>query len=106
MNFRFADPEFVNFVPKDAMEAVLKFRRLQKQGLHPAKYPEALIDCAQALSAEEQGKFEEWIVCPQGVPGKECIDVEHFSKENGRIHAEMVAAQEANSSTDDEKAAH
>lgn len=94
MSFRLVDPEFVNFVPKDATEAVLKFRRLQKQGLHPARYPEALIECASGLDDAEQGKFEDWIVCPQGAPGKECIDVEHFSKENGRIHAAMVAAQE------------
>lgn len=98
MNFRFADPEFVNFVPKDAMEAVLKFRRLQKLGLHPARFPEALIECASGLSDPEQEKFEGWIVCPQGAPGKECIDVEYFSKENARTHAELVAAQE-----DDEK---
>jgi len=111
MNFRLADPEFVNFVPATATEAVLKFRRLEKQGLHPAKYPEALIECAQALSAEEQGKFEDWIVCPQGAPGKECIDVEYFSKENRRIHDEMVAAIEdvknlSISEESDEKAPH
>ena len=105
MNFRFADPEFVNFVPKDAMEAVLKFRRLQKKGLHPAKYPEALIECAASLSDKEQEKFEEWIVCPQGAPGKDCIDVSHFSKENGALHAKLVAEQEckSDSGTDDEK---
>ena len=98
MNFRFADPEYVNFVPSTAMEAVLKFRRLQKQGLSPARYPEALIECASALNDEEMGKFEEWIFCPQGKPGKECLEVTVFSKDNARVHAELVAAQE-----DDEK---
>ena len=101
MNFRFADPEYVNFVPKTAMEAILKFRRLQKKGLHPAKYPEALIECASELSDKEQEKFEGWIVCPQGAPGKDCIDVSYFSVENGRIHAELVAEQECK--IDDEK---
>ena len=93
MNYRFADPEYVNFVPKDAMEAILKFRRLQKQGLDPSRYPEAFIECAMALSDKEVSKFEEWIVCPQGEPGKECIDVSHFSEANERTHNEIAAQQ-------------
>jgi hypothetical protein len=76
--FRFADPEFTNFKPKTAARAVLRFRRLQKQGLIPWRYPECFIECAASLPEKELAKFESWIVNPAGEPDKNFMSVQEF----------------------------
>ena len=63
-----SDPEFTDFQPKTATNAVLRFRRLQKKGLIPWRYPECFIECAALL-----------IVNPSGEPDKKCLLVEEFA---------------------------
>ena len=75
-----SDPEFTDFQPKTAANAVLRFRRLQKKGLIPWRYPECFIECAALLPAEELSKFESWIVNPSGEPDKKCLLVEEFNQ--------------------------
>ena len=76
---RLADPEFTNFKPKTAVHAVMRFRRLQKKGLIPWRYPECFIECAASLPETELLKFESWIVNPEGEPNKNCLSVEEFN---------------------------
>ena len=75
---RLADPEFTDFKPKTAVQAVMRFRRLQKKGLIPWRYPECFIECAACLPEPELTKFESWIVNPTGEPDKSCLSVEEF----------------------------
>ena len=113
LNYRLADPCFTNFEPSSAAEAIIKFRRLQTAGLASWRYPEAFVDCCAKLSGEEISKFEEWVVCPQGLPSKDAVSVEVFSVDNEKTHAllvqeneDRVAAREQPSSvpsSDDEK---
>ena len=74
-DYRLADPEYVDFKPVTAGHAILRFRRLQKKGLKPWKYPEAMVECAASLSPDELAKFEDWIICPSGEPAKDAMDV-------------------------------
>ena len=104
MDYRLADPQYVGFERKTAGEAIVKFRRLQATGISPFQYPEAFCKCASALSAEEAGKFEDWLVCPQGEPGGDCVPVEVFSEENLKVHNQLLLEQ-SNCDQDDEKAA-
>ena len=64
---------------------------MQEQGLSSWKYPEAFVECAKALGPEELGKFEEWLVCPQGPPSTDCVDVSVFSTQNEETHKQLVA---------------
>ena len=66
MDFRKADPNYVNFVPKTCMEAIDLFNRHRNLGLTPDLYPECFVHCARALPKEEIDKFHEFIVCPAG----------------------------------------
>ena len=74
-DYRLADPEYTDFKPSTAGHAILRFRRLQKKGLKPWKYPEAMVECASSLSPDELAKFEGWIICPCGEPAKDAMDV-------------------------------
>jgi hypothetical protein len=65
-DFRMADPEFVNFEPRSASQAIIRFRRLQRLGLDPWRYPEAFIECCKLLPPKEVDKFEAWMVNPSG----------------------------------------
>ena len=66
-DYRKADPNFVNFVPKRASEAIDLFYRFKRLGLRPEHHPETFVWCGRALDDEEGARFEEWIVAPQGV---------------------------------------
>ena len=63
---RKADPTFTGFVPRTAIEAVDRYVRCRKNGLKPMLVPECLIECAKGLSEPELGKFEDWIINPNG----------------------------------------
>ena len=69
-NWRLTDPEYTDFEPVTVQQAILRFRRLQKKGLSPWRYPECFIDCAKTLPPAEVDKFEEWIVNPAGEPSE------------------------------------
>lgn len=105
IDFRLSDPEFVGFVPKNAAEAIIKFRRLQQKGLHPMQYPETLVALANALPGAEVDKMNDWIICPQGVPtGTECTVI----AANTQVHEQILREQKitlASPSQDDEKVA-
>ena len=63
---RKADPSFTKFVPTTAVEAVDRYVRCRKNGLKPMLVPECLIESAKGLSEPELGKFEDWIINPNG----------------------------------------
>ena len=99
LDFRLSDPDFIGFVPKNAAEAIIKFRRLQQKGLHPMQYPETLVALAKAVD-----KMNDWIICPQGVPtGTECTVI----AANTQVHEQILREQQkiTLASPDDEKVA-
>ena len=66
LSVRKRDPLFINFVPKTAEEAVDRYMRCKERGLRPFMIPECLIECAKGLNEEEAGKFEAWLINPEG----------------------------------------
>ncbi len=66
MDFRRADPRYVNFVPKTCMDAIDLFNRHRNLGLAPNLYPECFVHCARALKGEELDNFTRFIVNPDG----------------------------------------
>ena len=87
-NFRLADPEYLDFVPRTVQEAILKFRRLQAKGLEAWMFPEALIKCGSQLPDEEAAKFEEWMINPAGEPPSNAMDVRDFLKAQAALDKE------------------
>ena len=67
-NWRLDDPEYTDFEPVTVQQAILRFRRLQKKGLNPWRYPECFIECAKKLPPAEVDKFESWVINPAGEP--------------------------------------
>ena len=107
-NFRLADPEYIDFVPKTVEEAILKFRRLQNKGIEAWMFPEALIECGGKLPEAEMIKFESWMINPAGEPDANAVDVRDFLKAQAALDAKhgreaMPALQEQSGSDDDEK---
>ena len=70
MDFRRADPTYVNFVPRTCVDAIDLFNRHRNLGLTADLYPECFVHCARALPAEELDKFHRFIVTPSGDIGK------------------------------------
>ena len=66
LDFRKADPKFVNFVPQTCAEAIDLFVRHRNLGLQAKLYPECFVHCARQLPDPELDKFHRWIVCPNG----------------------------------------
>ena len=66
MDFRRADPTYVNFVPKTCMDAIDLFHRHRTLGLTADLYPECFVHCARALPDAELDKFHRFIVQPAG----------------------------------------
>ena len=66
MDFRRADPTYVNFVPKTCMDAIDLFHRHRMLGLTADLYPECFVHCARALPDAELDKFHRFIVQPAG----------------------------------------
>ncbi len=66
MDFRRADPKYVNFVPATAADAIDLFNRHRNLGLTADKYPECFVHCARALPDLEIDKFHRFIVNPNG----------------------------------------
>ena len=80
-DFRKSDPTYVNWKPATASEAIDKFYRQRNLGVPPHLWPEVFVDCASELSDTELGKFEAWIVNPQGqdlpAPVTTAVDIEN-----------------------------
>ena len=70
MDFRRADPTYVNFVPKTCMDAIDLFHRHRMLGLTADLYPECFVHCARALPDAELDKFHRFIVQPAGDIGR------------------------------------
>ena len=66
MDFRKADPTYVNFEPKTCAEAIDLFCRHKKLGLQCDLYPECFVHCARSLPDDELDKFHCYIVAPGG----------------------------------------
>ena len=66
MDFRKADPSYVNFVPKTCVEAIDLFTRHKKLGLQSDLYPECFVHCARSLPDEELDMFHRYIISPGG----------------------------------------
>ena len=88
---RRANPRFVNFNSRTAIDAVEQFCRMQRNGLAAQRIPEALIECARSLNDAQMDMFEQWIVNPQDVTG---IDASVIGKENLKEHLLIVAEHE------------
>ena len=65
-DFRRADPNYVNFVPRTCADAIDLFMRHQRLGLKPDLYPECFVHCAKELPDLEIDKFHRWLVQPSG----------------------------------------
>jgi hypothetical protein len=110
-NFRFADPEYIDFDPKTVEEAILKFRRLQNKGIEAWMFPEALIKCGGHLPEEEMAKFESWMINPAGEPDANAMDVRDFLKAQAALDAKhgrnamppLPEQDDGSCSDDDEK---
>ena len=86
LSVRKQDPLFINYVPKNAEEAVDRYVRCKRRGLKPYLIPECLITCAQGLSATELEKFENWIVNPEGnTDGVELVETKQLQADNAAI---------------------
>ncbi len=66
MDFRRADPRYVNFIPTTCVDAIDLFDRHRKLGLTPDLYPECFVHCARSLKGEELDYFHRYIICPTG----------------------------------------
>lgn len=66
MDFRRADPNYVNFVPKTCADAIDLFTRHRNLGLTADLYPECFVHCARQLPDEELDNFHSFIVNPSG----------------------------------------
>jgi len=76
-DWRLSDPDFTQFEPRTVQQAILRFRRLQRKGLSPWRYPECFVECARKLPAVEVAKFEEWLVNP-GEDNSKFMTVQEF----------------------------
>ena len=110
LSVRKQDPLFVNFVPKNAEEAVDRFIRCKRRGLKSYLIPECLIACAQGLSPDEMEKFEAWIVDPEGNTSggasMQLVETKEMQQRNQQVFDENVKRVEAKMlecSLDDEK---
>ena len=66
MDFRKADPTYINFVPKTCVEAIDLFNRHKNLGLSTQMYPECFIHCARQLPDNELDMFHRYLISPEG----------------------------------------
>ena len=82
MDFRRADPNYVNFVPKTCVDAIDLFNRHRNLGLTADLYPECFVHCARALPNKELDMFHRFIVTPSG-------DIEEGGEKPSQVDAEL-----------------
>lgn len=91
LSVRKQDPMFINFVPRNAEEAVDRFMRCKRRGLKAYLVPECLISCARGLSPDEMEKFETWIVNPQDdLSNVKLVETKELRAANDLIFAETL----------------
>ena len=66
MDFRRADPTYVNFVPLTCVEAIDLFNRHRNLGMTSDIYPECFVHCARQLPDKELDLFHRFIINPDG----------------------------------------
>ena len=66
-DFRKADPQYTDFVPRTAGDAIDLFFRFKRRGLMPEHHPETFVWVSRELDDKEGEKFEQWLCAPQGV---------------------------------------
>ena len=91
-DFRKNDPQFIGFVPKTAGEAIDLFQRMKRLGLRPEHFPEAFVWCTRELNDEEGGKFEDYLVNPQGLSSAELL--QGSDPEQEKIRLKLLAEAE------------
>ena len=89
MNFRKADPTYVNFKPTTAEDAIDLFYRHKRLGVQPHLWPEVFVKCAADLSDSELGKFEAWLVNPQGEPTGPVLKA--VDEDNEKLRKQLLA---------------
>lgn len=96
-----ADPDFTNFQPRTAADAVCRFTRCQRQGLKSIMIPECLIECSRHLPERELDLFEEWIMNPGGHDFSRAVPDDSIRAHNERVwrgieasHGETVSPPE------------
>ena len=82
MDFRRADPNYVNFVPRTCVDAIDLFNRHRSLGLTADLYPECFVHCARALPGPELDMFHRFIVTPSG-------DIEKGGEKPTPVDAEL-----------------
>lgn len=82
MDFRRADPQYVNFVPRTCVDAIDLFNRHRNLGLTADLYPECFVHCARALPGPELDMFHRFIVTPSG-------DIEKGGEKPTPVDAEL-----------------
>jgi len=99
MDFRRADPNYVNFVPRTCMDAIDLFNRHRNLGLAASIFPECFVHCARALPDEELDKFHRFIVAPSGdidTGGEKPTPIDlQIEKERKRLLAECEVREMA-----------
>lgn len=93
LRVRLRDPSFVNFVPKNAEEAVERLARCRRNGLHPYMVPECIIECGKGLSGQQLDLFEEYVVNPQGVDVDNIVPFDTVRQENEKEHNRLALLQ-------------
>ena len=107
MDFRRADPTYVNFVPLTCADAIDLFNRHRNLGLTADLYPECFVHCAKSLPDDELDKFHRFIVQPTGDIAKggekpTTIDVQ-LEKERLQLLAEAAGRDLAALTIEEEK---
>ena len=82
MDFRRADPTYVNFVPRTCVDAIDLFHRHRTLGLTSNLYPECFVHCARGLPDAELDMFHRFIVTPSG-------DLEKGGEKPTQVDAEL-----------------
>ena len=93
MDYRKADPTYVNFVPTTAEDAINKFYRHKNLGVPPHLWPEVFVDCAANLPEAELHKFQSWLVNPGGDPTGPVL--KGVDRENEALRAQLLKEAKA-----------
>ena len=93
MDFRKADPTYVNFEPTTAADAINKFYRHKNLGVPPHLWPEVFVKCAAKLPPAEMAKFESWLVNPEGAPTGTLLG--RVDRENEVVRMQLEAEADA-----------
>lgn len=103
MDFRRADPTYVNFVPRTCVDAIDLFHRHRTLGLTSNLYPECFVHCARGLPDAELDMFHRFIVNPSGdiASGGAPTEVDRELEAERKVLLHEACARDAVQSPDD-----